>query len=224
MLKKFAYFLKAAIIHCLLNIYCLSVLPGNHDALICVVMSHGGEKGIMGWDRNYITVDQITNNFKDDKFPSLITKPKLFFINACRGEMEDNGRLVPRGYKHGSVVFADDIKGELPVKLPSEADFLICYSTTKGSVSYREYFPNPEDTLRYRSSMGTGSWFIQAMVQVFNNYADQEDLLSMLTRVNRAMCEFYNGGDPESGHKQISCHLSMLTRKLYFRNFFKQIQ
>lgn len=39
--------------------------------------------------------------------------------------------------------------------------------------------------------------------------------MTMLTRVNRAMCEFYT----EGGSKQISCQLSMLTRKVYFSNF-----
>ena len=201
--------------------FCCSVdISGKHDAFICVIMSHGGEKGIMGTDRQYIDVEQITARFQADKCQSLATKPKLFFINACRGQMEDAGGLVPRGPLD---LFADDISGELPVRLPSEADFLICYSTTKHHVSYREFFPNPSDTMRYRNSHQTGSWFISAVVQIFSIYASKEDLLGMLTRVNRAMCELYVGDNPNSGHKQIACHLSMLTRKLYFMNFLDQV-
>ena len=105
-------------------------------------MSHGGEEGVMGTDGKYINVEKITEKFQADECQSLATKPKLFFINACRGHKEDAGCQVPRGPLDDVT---DGIGEERPVRLLSEANFLICYSTTKHHVSYREFSLNPCD-------------------------------------------------------------------------------
>ncbi len=64
---------------------------------------------------------------------------------------------------------------QLRAKIPRHADVLIAYATTPGYVSWR-------NSLK-------GSWFVQALCQVFAKHAKDEDLLSMLTRVSRAAAE-----------------------------------
>ena len=58
----------------------------------------------------------------------LADKPKLFFIQACRGDDEDRG-----------VVLQKDAKGDsddaFHHSLPREADFLFGYATPPGNVS-----------------------------------------------------------------------------------------
>ena len=177
-------------------------------------MSHGNEDGILGIDSEAIPVDDITAKFQGgDKCPQLVTKPKLFFLQACRGDVDDKGYYVPRGPISSDVYADSDRFEEMPVKLPSDADFLIAYSTTKGFVSHRKF----TDSARYAVGHGEqlGSWFISCLVQVLCNNSHREDLMTMLTRVNKAMSEFYT----EGGSKQISCQLSMLTKKVYFANF-----
>lgn len=173
-------------------------------------MSHGDEEGILGVDSRAIPVDEITAKFQGGKCPYLATKPKLFFLQACRGDVDDEGYLVPRGPGH---VYPDAID-EMPVKLPSDADFLIAYSTTKGHVSNRRF----ADNVRVAESIGKflGSWFISCLVQILETYSGREDLMTMLTRVNQSMCKEYS---VPGGFKQISCQLSMLTKKVYFTNF-----
>ena len=196
----------------------------DHDALICVIMTHGDEDGLKGVDdRNEsIDVEEITSLFQGDKCPQLVTKPKLFFIQACRGSKTDSGSVVPKGGPGDDIVPDSEVKeitrkrkrSPVVMKVPSEADFLIAFSTTKHCMSYRNFTDNVQ--LMAQQSATMGSWFISSMVQVFRAYSHQDDLMTMLTRVNKSLAELYTGENPSSGSKQMSCQLSMLTKKVYF--------
>lgn len=170
-------------------------------------MSHGSDKGVMTADHSYIQVDEITAMFSGDQCPHLGNKPKLFFIQACRGVVDDLGfDLKSRGC---DIVADTDLRqDDIPITLPSDMDILVAYSTTKGKSAYRQFMPNGDQ--KHLPSMG--SWFISCLTQVLSVYSHQEDLLTMLTRVNKAMTELYT----IKGFKQISCYLSMLTKKVYF--------
>ena len=179
-------------------------------------MSHGNEEGILASDSQTVSVDDITAKFQGGMCPQLATKPKLFFLQACRGDVDDDGYVVNRGPGRVYPDAGDDIE-EMPVKLPSEADFLIAYATTRGYVSYRRYTAKKTDAAAHGKMLG--SWFISCLVQVFQKYSHKEDLMTMLTRVNNSMCKVYT---MPGGCKQISCQLSMLTKKVYFANYFEQ--
>lgn len=58
----------------------------HHDAFVCVVMSHGSSGDLIyGVDGTTIKVHDIVKYFNDQNCVGLRGKPKLFFINACRG-------------------------------------------------------------------------------------------------------------------------------------------
>lgn len=58
----------------------------DHDAFVCVIMSHGGIGDmIYGVDGSSISVHSITKKFNDENCIGLRGKPKMFFIQACRG-------------------------------------------------------------------------------------------------------------------------------------------
>lgn len=58
----------------------------NHDAFVGVIMSHGESKDlIVGTDANFVRIEQILAFFNNFHCPMLANKPKLFFIQACRG-------------------------------------------------------------------------------------------------------------------------------------------
>ena len=67
-----------------------------------------------------------------------------------------------------------------------------------------------------RHSEKLGSWFISCLVKVLQENSHVDDLMTMLTKVNQEMIKYRTDG----GSKQIPCHLTMLTRKVYFANFF----
>ncbi|XP_074635077.1 caspase-3-like isoform X2 [Acropora palmata] len=188
----------------------------EHDSFICIIMSHGDEEGILGADSQSVPVDSIIAKFRGNKCPQLATKPKLFFLQACRGKDDDNGYHVPQ--MQDQVIADAGEKEEMPVKLPTDADVLIAYSTTKGYLSHRRFTVNMKDAKLYSTKLG--SWFISCLVQIFLKYSHREDLMTMLTRVNNSLSQLYS--EP-NGYKQISCQLSMLTKKVYFASFFGKV-
>nr|6PDQ_A Chain A, Ancestral Effector Caspase-3/6/7 [Homo sapiens]6PDQ_D Chain D, Ancestral Effector Caspase-3/6/7 [Homo sapiens] len=62
----------------------------DSDCFVCVLLSHGEEGLVYGTDGK-IEIQELTSLFKGDKCQSLVGKPKLFFIQACRGDELDSG-------------------------------------------------------------------------------------------------------------------------------------
>ena len=84
-------------------------------------------------DKKVVKVEEMTSRVNGKQCAGLRGKPKLFFISAGRGSKPDPG--VP------GVIDADLSRDERLVvpRLPTEADFLVCYSTTLGFLSYRKF-------------------------------------------------------------------------------------
>ena len=59
--------------------------PICHPSVVLVLMSHGEKRGIYGTDSEVVTVQEIKSKFSGRQCPALIGKPKMFFIQACRG-------------------------------------------------------------------------------------------------------------------------------------------
>lgn len=58
----------------------------EHQAFVCIVMSHGiHDDHVIGSDGNFIRTENIFKYFNNSNCPNLIGKPKIFFIQACRG-------------------------------------------------------------------------------------------------------------------------------------------
>ncbi|XP_042300244.1 caspase-2-like [Sceloporus undulatus] len=64
-----------------------SKLPAHRDVDSCIVslLSHGIEGGIYGIDGKLLQLQEIFRLFDNANCPSLQNKPKMFFIQACRG-------------------------------------------------------------------------------------------------------------------------------------------
>ena len=163
-------------------------------------MSHGSKRGIHGTDDEAITLDEIINTFKGDNCKELIGKPKIFLFQSCRGNANDAGQLLPRG---GDEVVRDS-DSKIRFTVPTDSDILMVCSSGEGMVSKREY-----------SNLGgkkkVESWFIHALGEVLEHYAWNEDLLKMLTRVNRMVART---GDENTG-MQMPCQFSTLTRTVF---------
>lgn len=149
------------------------------DCFILIILTHGTNNGVYGVDGNVVNLEEIKTFLDGQNFPVMADKPKLLFIQACRGEDYDFG-AVPSTDKE-----IDDLKSklnklqvadnnipdaQLEVKLPTKSHFLVAMASTLDSVSFR--------------NTAYGSWFIQAIVYIFKKYAWKEDILSMLSKVN----------------------------------------
>ena len=66
----------------------------SYDAFVCCILSHGTENVVYGVDMKPVTIDEVRENFKGNRCKTLVAKPKLFFIQACRGSDYDIGCRV----------------------------------------------------------------------------------------------------------------------------------
>lgn len=173
-------------------------------------MTHGKKDGIIYSEDGEFMVNELWENFIGENCPSLIGKPKLFFIQACRGSMTDPGILLkPKAKarmlsKPTDTVDAKAMREEHFV-IPTLADLLVMYSTSEGYYSFR----NPSD----------GSWFIQALCTELEENS-HEEIMTILTGVNRRVAfgkQSYVPQKPEwDASKQMPIIQSMLTKSLYF--------
>ncbi|XP_052412135.1 caspase-22 isoform X2 [Carassius gibelio] len=139
---------------------------GPHgDCFVCCVLSHGDETGVVGFDGQICPLNDITSPFDGVNCPALIGKPKVFFIQACRGcEMQSkvvaDGAGPSRNQKSGKVY-----------SIAKDSDFLIALSTVEGYMSIRD--------------PSSGSWFIQSLCEHLKKGSEQgQDILRILTNVN----------------------------------------
>ncbi|CAL1529194.1 unnamed protein product [Lymnaea stagnalis] len=171
------------------------------SCFVCVILTHGEEGFVFGTD-DKVPIDDLVLPFKGNHCPALAGKPKIFIIQACRGTELDSGVEV----EDSGMEIGTEMDEEVMIRrIPTEADFLMAYSVVPGYFAWR--------------NSANGSWFIQAVYDVFRRHWKDMDLMTMMTRVNkrvaydfesRAAREFMNR------KKQIPCITSMLTKDVYF--------
>lgn len=74
-------------------------------------------------------VDALWLPFTADKCLSLAGKPKIFFVQACRGDKLDPGVTLTSRKRSTS----ETDTGAAAYKIPSYSDFLIAYSSMNGN-------------------------------------------------------------------------------------------
>ncbi|KAM3938222.1 caspase-3-like [Leptodactylus fuscus] len=161
----------------------------NCNCFVCIVMSHGNEGEFYGFDDSFS--DKILfEKFNGENCPSLVGKPKLFFLQKCNGQDRDRGVIQHSGAEtHGTII-------------PIEADFLYHYASSPGYLAYRNI---------------PGSWFIQSLCEMLEKYWDKKELLHILTLVNHKVAYEYPRIEKgkNARYKQMPCVVSRLTKLLY---------
>ena len=164
----------------------------NLSCFACALLSHGEEGIIYGTDGSVNIID-LTSLFRTKE---LAGKPKIIFLQACRGaKYMESYNLVegPRATSNRSVP-------DLPVGF----DFLFCCSTVEGYYAWRH--------------KERGSWFIQILIKVFRKFAHQMDIMRMLTFVNLFIARQKSQTDTvaSSDKRQIGSIISQLRHELFF--------
>lgn len=174
----------------------LNVSREDHSqsaSFVCVLLSHGEDGVIFGTD-GYERLENLVKCFKGNHCRTLVGKPKLFFIQACRGSALDDGTELE----------TDSVAEQVSERIPVEADFLYAYSTAPGYYSWR--------------NTTNGSWFIQSLCQMLHLHQSLE-IMQILTRVNHKVALSFESSSNLPGFsykKQIPSIVSMLTKDLYF--------
>lgn len=119
------------------------------DCFVCCVLSHGETNGVLGIDEEVLSVEDILIPLKGHNCPKLAGKPKLFFVQACRGKrFQDEVMIDADSTEENQDLDMDAYPGEIR-SIPADADFLVSMSTVNDYYSIRHSL--------------TGSWFIQSL-------------------------------------------------------------
>ncbi|XP_066600902.1 caspase-1-like [Prorops nasuta] len=194
----------------------------DNDCVCIFVLTHGSRYNVLKSRDGLFYIEDIWKPFTADNCQSLAGKPKIIFIQACKGERLDGGiKMQARSasftvtdgsvsdYKiptHTDFLFGFSTVEALAYTIPTHSDFLIAHSTIEEFYSWR----NPVE----------GTWYIQCLCNVLEEHYLTKDLIKMLTITNRKVAtEYasYNTSDMrEHDQKQASFYQSMLIRDLYF--------
>lgn len=168
------------------------------DCVVCCVLSHGRVNGVVGVDGKTVTFRELTETLSPCRCSSLFQKPKLFFIQACRGT--NNQRAVfPQTFPEDEDTPVSDAAVPRD-SIPEAADYLLAASTVPHHVSYRE--------------KRKGSWFIQSLCHNLQLLVPRGiDLLSILTQVNNDVSK---KTDESGWRKQMPQPEFTLTKRVVF--------
>ncbi|CAG0894391.1 unnamed protein product [Darwinula stevensoni] len=176
----------------------------DHDCLILCFLSHGKEGGILYTNNKEFNEEELWSSFYGSECKALLHKPKLFFIQACRGGNFDSG-------EKGNVI-SNDGKGDThdgieqkdyEYHLPTHANILIAHATYEGHVAWKN-----EDL---------GSYYIHTLCQVFEKHSETLDVMRMLTMVAGVMAKSFQSKNPDTKYhekKQMPTIRSTLTGEL----------
>lgn len=189
----------------------------NFDCFVCAILTHGERDIIYGVDGNKLLLDEIIAFVDGEKCPTLIDKPKIFFIQACQGKKKDKGAgMVEQSSAAGDKPADDSISNiisrvinlrmqteqhdaELEKRTGTKSDIFLAMATVPDFVSWR--------------NTNHGTWFIQAVVFIFSTLCHKYDLLSLMTKVNNLVSR---AETKEERYKQVSEFKSSLTKTFYF--------
>ncbi|PSN36008.1 hypothetical protein C0J52_19998 [Blattella germanica] len=141
----------------------------HYDCCVVAIMSHGHnlvnklDSTIVASDGQDLQAEWVVEQFSNGKARHLVNRPKIFFFQTCRGDNYDFGvKLSRRTMEHDG--YAEHI-------VPSMTDVLICHSTLPGFISHRDMY--------------RGTWYIEAICDVFMENAHRMDLERMMKLVSR---------------------------------------
>ncbi|XP_060078147.1 caspase-3-like [Ylistrum balloti] len=184
----------------------------EHSTFFCTFLTHGNERGIWATD-SQIKMNELSDIFDAKNCPTLINKPKIFLMQACRGNDDVHAatiRVLNPQAEHVAADTMPDEPEEMEVQeveepasidiltVPTIMDFLFIYSTVEGKKAYRN------------TAMGTPfiAKFCEELEFLLHNKGE-DDIYTLLNRVNLSVAIKFQAHD---GGKQMPCFVSTLTK------------
>ncbi|XP_014189997.1 caspase-2 isoform X5 [Haplochromis burtoni] len=195
------------------------------DSCVVCLLSHGVEGAVYGTDGKLLQLDWVFEAFDNAHCPLLQNKPKMFFIQACRGEEMDCGVEQIDGPKRTCSPSCEQRDagregqgdadsrqrgdtGRPRIKLPQRSDMICGFASLKGQRICTAAMRNTK----------RGSWFIQELNSALRLHARDTHLADILVQVNSRIKE-REGYAPGTAHhrcKEMSEFTSSLCKDLYF--------
>lgn len=172
------------------------------DYCIVFIMSHGAcsqnTDFVFGNDGRELSFGEIKRLLYNDHAHCLRDIPKLLFFQCCRTDPStpDGSQSKSRGF---SRVESDS--GPIVEPFLTCSDMLIACATQQGSLAWR--------------NSHNGSWFINAIANVFMQDAKEEHVADMMTKVNNAVAAKAISVDSDSVQVSMPVYEMMFRKKLY---------
>ena len=135
------------------------------NSIFFFIMNHGTEHGISGKNGGIIKAETILDFFSSVNCPGLAGKTKMFFLQACRGDLNDKG-VTMRTDAHFSST--PNI-----INIPNMSDFLVIYPCL------------PRCTVLRWEERGTV--YIQTLVHFLTSYFHRDPITKILIKVNQCI-------------------------------------
>ncbi|XP_078108820.1 caspase-2 isoform X2 [Sander vitreus] len=194
------------------------------DSCVVCLLSHGVDGAIYGTDGQLLQLDWVFKSFDNAHCPLLQNKPKIFFIQACRGEEMDCGVEQIDGPARTCSPCCEQLDagregqgdahsrqrgdmGRPRIKLPQRSDMICGFASLKGQRICTAAMRNTK----------RGSWFIQELNTTLRLQARDTHLADIMVQVNGRIKE-REGYAPGTAHhrcKEMSEFTSSLCKDLY---------
>ncbi|XP_030843801.1 cell death protein 3-like [Strongylocentrotus purpuratus] len=204
-----------------------------HSSFCLFFMSHGNWEGVSGTDarpadHRIVTRDEIKAKLTGRRCKALLGKPKLIFIQACRGnaftrnadELDAIGKSTTEVQDEEPPFEMDYVSATQPLRSkeqPFEVDFVPRVTPTPSPTIELDSLDSPFGTVDLDVDGGgelpnnsdifvanatsngyysirmrrEGSWFIQAISEVFLAHAHEDDLNELMRKVTCLVTESY---------------------------------
>ena len=142
----------------------------HKGVFILIILSHGKEGDIVyGTDEGEVKVHKLQEMFYTEKCNSLAGVPKVFLIDACRGDKDEKGydsskQKADNGTSHSSGMLS----------ITDSSDFLTVYASTRGNAAY---------TYTCEKSGKSGSYFTQTLAKVIREAKENTDFTEIIREV-----------------------------------------
>jgi len=142
----------------------------TYDGLLVIIACHGHLGGVLeGSDGANVKLHDLQRLVNGIRAPSLLNKPKIFLVSACRGQEELKGvRVECDGSKDQEVKFTN-----------VGTDFYTALSTIEGHKSWR-------DTEK-------GTYFLQEVAAIWEKHYKEESMHSVMRRVRNQVLQKHEG-------------------------------
>ena len=139
--------------------------PTSYKRIVVVFSGHGTSgQTLYTNDSKTVKVEDIIAPFDPARAPVIGNIPKLFFIDACRGDAANPGTMVPKGAKVLDTL-----------NVPQKGNFLVAYSTLPEYKAYEE-------------SKKGGVW-ITTLAEILRSKS--KSVCDILTEVNKTLVTKY---------------------------------
>jgi len=162
-----------------------------YDAFVCCIMSHGYLGHIWTADGQAVRIlDDVAQAFYPESCPTLVGKPKIFFIQSCQiSDVHYSSTGRPDTADETEFLAAEAVEcdaepcgaldvGKRTLLLPDAPDFFMSYSTLPRHLSYRV------------EEGETGTFYVQALTDVLKKGLElQASLCEVIRRVEQKAAE-----------------------------------